>query len=258
MDPPSGRRPRTPRCCGPRTAVFTACCRASRRQTARTAGAHGKVPRGGIRRASAGKMPAARCADPYRLLVDTGRTRLHVVGGLPCKPSGSPGADPPTVRPEITPTWYEASAHGATLGAPGPLGAAADNSTVKTTSAPTTASPLQHLPASTPSATSRQTPTGPRPARSRDGSESAGTRGADFQSAAVSPSCTRQGVGMPRPHTGRSACGFQIRDMGVQLCATSATGPATSDRTPGSTSLSRPQPRRVGATRSAIAAPTRP
>jgi len=27
MDPPSGRRTRTPRCCGPRTAVFTACCR---------------------------------------------------------------------------------------------------------------------------------------------------------------------------------------------------------------------------------------
>ena len=40
--------------------------------------------------------------------MDTGRTRLHVVGGLPCKPSGSPGGDPPTVRPEITPTWYEA------------------------------------------------------------------------------------------------------------------------------------------------------
>ena len=101
-------RTRTLRCCGPRTAVLTACCRASRRQTARTAGARGKVPRDGIRRASAGKMPAARCADPYRLWVDTGRTRLHVAGGLPCKPSGLPGGNSPTVRPEITPTGYDA------------------------------------------------------------------------------------------------------------------------------------------------------
>jgi len=27
----------------------------------------------------------------HRLWVDAGRTRLHVVGGLPCKPSGLPG-----------------------------------------------------------------------------------------------------------------------------------------------------------------------
>ena len=92
-----GRQTRTPHCCGPRTGVFTACCRASRRQTARTARARGKIPRGGIRRASAGKMPAARSANPDRLRVDTGRTRLHAVGGLPCKQ--------PTVRTEIAPTW---------------------------------------------------------------------------------------------------------------------------------------------------------
>ena len=64
-------------------------------------------------------MPAARSADPYRLWVDTGRTRLHFVGGLPCKPSGLPGGNSPTVRPEITPAWYEAGAaagrHGALI-----------------------------------------------------------------------------------------------------------------------------------------------
>ena len=65
-------------------------------------------------------MPRKTGRSPlYRLVVDTGRTRLHVVGGLPCKPSGLPGGNSPTARTEITPTWSEAGAaagrHGALI-----------------------------------------------------------------------------------------------------------------------------------------------